>query len=210
MKQSVQMTLTCLIALSMTALVDSEAAIGGEPSPTASTPTPKLPPGLAKLTSEITDAVLEHHLDPPARQQMILGGIKALYRAADLPVPAGLSRRVSSLTTPEQLAALLADVWPKSTAKPIAANQLEEALFHGLLSSVSGDPQLFTEKERKVAEQFEGNRYVGLHIALGMDDQEKRPTIFESHRGGAGRSSGGQEGRPARADRRRRHQGHGS
>jgi len=180
--------------MSMIALVYSEAAIGGEPSPTASTPTPKLPPGLAKLTSAITDVVLEHHPDPPARQQMILGGIKALYRAADLPVPSGLSRRVSSLTTPEQLAALLADVWPKSTAKPIAANQLEEALLHGLLSSVSGDPQLLTEKERKVSEQFEGNRYVGLHIAVGMDDQEKRPTMNEIFEGGPADRAGVKKG----------------
>jgi carboxyl-terminal processing protease len=184
MKESVQLTVICLIAMSMTALVYSKAAIGGEPSPTALTPTPKLPPGLAKLTNEITDVVLEHHPDPPARQQMVLGGIKALYRAADVPVPAGLSRRVSSLTTAEQLAALLADVWPKQTKKPIAADQLEEALFQGLLSSVSGDPVLVTEKERKVSEQFEGNRYVGLHIALGMNDQEKRPAIFESFEGG--------------------------
>jgi carboxyl-terminal processing protease len=177
-------TVTCLIAFSVAALVDSRTAVADNPSPTASTLTPKLPPGLAKLTGEITDVVMEHHLDPPARQQMILGGVKALFRAADMPVPSGLSRRVSSLTTPEQLAALLADVWPKPTKKPIAVDQLEEALFQGLLSSVSGDPQLLTEKERKVSEQFEGNRYVGIHIALGMNDQEKRPAIFETFEGG--------------------------
>ncbi len=51
-------------------------------------------------------------------------------------------------------------------------------------AAVSGDPQLFTEKERKVSEQIEGNRYVGLHIALGMDEQEKRPTIHEIFEGG--------------------------
>ena len=26
------------------------------------------------------------------------------------------------------------------------------------------------EKERKVQEQSEGNRYVGIHVALGMDE----------------------------------------
>ena len=102
----------------------------------------KLPPDLAKRIGEITDAVLEHHIDPPARQQMILGGIKALYTAAGLPVPLGLSRRVSALTTPEQLAALLADIWPKSTAKPVAARSLEEALLEGLLAGVSGGARL--------------------------------------------------------------------
>ena len=33
-----------------------------------------VPPDLARRIGEITDAVLEHHIDPPARQQMILGG----------------------------------------------------------------------------------------------------------------------------------------
>ena len=82
------------------------------------------------------------------------------------------------------MATLLADVWPKSTAKAIATNELEEALFHGLLDAVSGEPQLVTEKERKVNEQFAGNRYVGIHIALGKNHQEKRPAIFETIEGG--------------------------
>ena len=43
-------------------------------------PRPRSPLDLAKRIGEITDAVLEHHIDPPARQQMILGGVKALYR----------------------------------------------------------------------------------------------------------------------------------
>jgi carboxyl-terminal processing protease len=33
-------------------------------------------------------------------------------------------------------------------------------------------------------EQTEGNRYVGIHIALGTNDQEKRPSIFEVIEGG--------------------------
>ena len=61
----------------------------------------------ARRAQEITDVVLENHIDPPARQQMVLSGIKALSRAAGLPVPPGLGRRVSAMTTPEQLAALL-------------------------------------------------------------------------------------------------------
>src|SRR5207302_3043941 len=39
-------------------------------------------------------------------------------------------------------------------------------------------------KERKVAEQLEGNRYVGIHIAVAMDEQEKRPKIYEVFEGG--------------------------
>ena len=39
-------------------------------------------------------------------------------------------------------------------------------------------------KGSRVMEQFEGNRYVGIHIALGMNDQEKRPLIRDVIEGG--------------------------
>ena len=78
------------------------------------------------------------------------------------------------MATPEQLAALLADVWPKTTASR-RVKRPEDALFEGLLAPVPGGAELMTAKERKVAEQIEGNRYVGIHIALGMDEKEKLP-----------------------------------
>ena len=128
MKQTIQKTLTWFIDPCRGHFpLYTGATFADDASPTPSSTAPKVPADLAKRIGEITDAVLEHHIDPPARQQMILGGVKALYRASGVPVPAGLSRRVSALTTPEQLAALLAEVWPKSTAKPIAAKALEES-----------------------------------------------------------------------------------
>jgi carboxyl-terminal processing protease len=144
----------------------------------------KPPPDLARRVLEVTDVVLEHHIDPPARQQMILSGIKALDQAAGAPVPAGLSRRVSAVMTREQLAARLADAWPKTSANPVAVDQLEEALFSGMLESVPGRADLVPARDRAVNEQFAGNRYVGIHIALGMDDQEKRPKLFDVLEGG--------------------------
>ena len=138
--------------------------------------------------------MLEHHIDPPARQQMILSGIKALYRTAGMPVPPGLGGRVSAVATPDQLAALLADAWPKSTAKPVAVRTLEEALFEGLLADVPGGAELMTAKDRKVTEQIEGNRYVGIHIALGMDDQEKEPVLTNVVEGGPADRAGAKAG----------------
>ncbi len=142
------------------------------------------PAGLAMLVQSVIDTVLEHHIDPPARQQMILTGVQALYKAAGAPVPHRLSNRVSCVTTPEQLARLLDDIWPASTSKSVPISELEEALLGGLLASVSGDAHLVPEKERKVQEQNDGNRYVGIHIALGVDEAEKRPSIAQVIEGG--------------------------
>jgi len=176
--------LTCFITYTLAAAACSTAAIPDDSSPPPSAPARKDPADLAKRVLEITDAVLEHHIDPPTRQQMVLGGIKALYRKAGLPVPHGLSRRISELATAEQLEPFLAGAYPKSVAETVSAKALEESLLSGLLESVPGDARLISAKERKVAEQFEGNRYVGLHIALKTDDQEKRPQLAEVMEGG--------------------------
>src|SRR5262249_43768525 len=99
-------------------------------------------------------------------------------------VPDGLSRRVSQVTTTKELAALLDEVWPAAPGKSANAEELVEVVLHGLLTSVPGEPQLMPEKERKVQEQSAGNRYVGIHVALSMDEQENRPRMNAVIEGG--------------------------
>jgi C-terminal peptidase prc len=184
-KQTMQKPLTWFIILSVATIVRMPGmASADDASPTPAFTAPQPPANLAKRVGEITDAVLTHHIDPPARQQMILGGVKALYSASGVQVPAGLSRRVSALATPEQLAELLVEVWPKSLAKPVAPRALEEALLEGFFNSIPGGGYLVSAKERKVAEQVAGNRYVGIQIALAMDDGEKLARIAQIYEGG--------------------------
>ncbi len=163
-------------------------------SPTAPVPAPAMPPDLARSVQAITDTVLENHIDPPARQQMILSGIKALHRAARLPEPLGLGRRVSAVTTPEQLAALLQEVWPKTITKAIEGKSLEESLLEGLVAAVPGGAELMSAKESKVAESMAGNRYVGIHITLAMDDKAKRPAMSSVFKGGPADRAGIKDG----------------
>jgi carboxyl-terminal processing protease len=165
-------------------------ADGPQPSSASPVPAPAIPPDLARRVQAVADAVLENHVDPPARQQMVLSAIKAVYRAAGSADPLGLGRRVSAMTTVVQLEALLKDVWPKTTARPVAAQQLEEALFEGLLAVVPGGAELMTAKEARVAEQMAGNRYVGLQIALSMDEKEKLPVMASIFPGGPASRAG--------------------
>ena len=172
-----------LMALGIvTAPVPGAGADGSRPpapSPSAPAPAPAMPPDLARRIQEITDVVLENHIDPPAQQQMVLSGIKALYRAAGTPAPPDLSRRVSAVATSEQLAALLRESWPRATPRPVAAGKLAEALLQGLVAVVPGYAELMSEKERKVSESFAGNRYVGIHIALAWDADRAQPRMQE-------------------------------
>ncbi|MGO9465680.1 MAG: S41 family peptidase [Isosphaeraceae bacterium] len=184
MNRTLTKMLTSFIVCTLAGFAGSSVVISDDAPPTPSPPTRAVPADLAKRVLEITDAVLEHHIDPPTRQQMVLGGIKALYRKAGLPVPRGLSRRISELATTKQIESFLVSAFPKAVAEAVSAEALEQTLFSALLESVPGDARLISAKERKVAEQIEGNRYVGLHIALATDDQEKRPKIAEVLDGG--------------------------
>src|SRR5438105_429897 len=90
-------TMRRLLTKSLAALVVVGSMAAGGGNLLASEPAQKSsgsPPATAALgrrVQEITDAVLQNHIDPPARQQMILAGIKGLYQASGLPVPSGLS-----------------------------------------------------------------------------------------------------------------------
>jgi carboxyl-terminal processing protease len=171
-----------LIVLSP-AIAGFQSARADEPRPAASSGS-QLPSGLAMRIEQLTDVVLEHHIDPPTRQQMILSGLKALYRAAGKPVPAGLSGRLSAVTTREQFEPMLIEAWRSTSAKPLAPKELEDQLVEGLLASVPGNVFLVSEKDRKVTEQSEGNRYVGIHVALQLNEQAKRPQIASVIEGG--------------------------
>ena len=145
--------------------------------------TPRLMPPLCHPTWLATSKKLPTPCSPitwirQRAQQMILDSVKALFRTTGQPIPPGLSRRVSSLATREQLVAFLTDIWPKSTAKPLAPKALERSVLEGLLAHIPGGARLMSAKERTVEEQLAGNRYVGLHINLGMNEKEKRPAVF--------------------------------
>jgi carboxyl-terminal processing protease len=184
MHRSFPVALAWTVVAGLTALAASDPPAEAGPTPT----------DLAARILTATDAVLEHHIDPPARQQMVLDGLKGLYAAAGVPLPAGRARRVSTVATPEQLAALLAEAWPHPAKADVTRKQLEESLIEGLLSGVPGGASLASTKELKVAEQFEGNLYVGIHIALGFDEKEKRPAIREVFEGGPAHRAGTREG----------------
>jgi C-terminal peptidase prc len=183
------------IALIMFTAASARAALADGPQPPAApVPAPAMPPDLARQVQEITDVVLENHIDPPARQQMILSGIKALDRLAGVPAPPGLGRRVSSIAAPEQLASLLEEVWPKTMARPVAYKKLEQALLEGLLAPVPGGAELMTAKERNAAEQIGGNRYVGILVSLSRDEKEQRPVFHTVMEGGPAERAGVKSG----------------
>jgi C-terminal processing protease CtpA/Prc len=155
----------------------------------------------ARRVFALTDLVLERHIDPPARQEMILGGIKALLVASKKSPAPDLSRRVSDVRTTDELGNLLDEIWPPISRTPVAKGsdsaaaggsneQMETAFIRGLLSTVSGRPYIVTAKEARAEAQIQANRYVGLGIALGWDEKAPFPQIQKLIPGGSAELGG--------------------
>lgn len=120
------------------------------------------PTSLELRVLAITDSILQHHIDPPTQQQMILDGVKALYRANNQLAPNGLSRRVSELSTPEQILTYLNSVCAEFEQLPNS----DGILINGMFETVPGYCRLIKADDAKVQEQIAANRYVGIGITL--------------------------------------------
>ncbi|HEV3260122.1 MAG TPA: PDZ domain-containing protein, partial [Gemmataceae bacterium] len=158
-------TFAGLAALSRPAEPSKPARADASPKASQATPQtfPEPPFSCARRAWAISSVVLDNHVDPPTRQEMFLAGAKALLKAADSSPPAGLSRRVSALTTEQEFATFLGDIWPKSRA---LGTELEAAMLRGLLDAVPGSPELLSAKELQAINQFINNRYVGTGIQI--------------------------------------------
>jgi carboxyl-terminal processing protease len=157
----------------------------------------------ARQAWTITDLVLEQDIDPPARQQMLLHGLKALLSRSKGKAPANLAERVSTVTTLEQFAALLAEFWPSEQDGPNAnpSAKPEYLLFNGLLAWGTiangrefNGRELLPPQELKRHEMIAGNRYVGTGIQIRKNDKEKLAQIVIPFPGGPARKAGARPG----------------
>lgn len=120
---------------------------------------------------DVIDLVLEHHVQPPTRQEMVLHGADGLYNAANLPRPFRLSVRVSAANGRAECEEILLEAWRKYDVAGTVSNDLIEKLIAGVLRPVPGGATLIATKELRVQEQLQANRYVGVGIALGTDKE---------------------------------------
>jgi C-terminal peptidase prc len=154
----------------------------------------------------LTDLILENHIDPPTRQEMILGGFRGLLGAAKSePLPT-LSRKVSDVRTVEELSALFSQVWPApvqetkkeakkdNSPKPADRPKPEDSFVFGLFQTVPGIPNLVSVKEARAETQIQANRYVGLGIAIAWQDKGQFPSIQKLIEGGSAELGGMHEG----------------
>jgi carboxyl-terminal processing protease len=191
--------------------------------PAAEPPKPDRPDATAaaRRAWAATDLILAHHLEPPPRQEMLLSGVRALLRKADVTPPASLRDRLARVTNAEQWAAVVRDVWPQEDA----AEELSDALLQGLLPVDArqrlsaaievlqyallpgplrlrpvvqdlpfGGDRLIRAADLKVQEQLTQNRYVGTGIQIRRDDKADCVMIVLAIPGGPARRAGARAG----------------
>jgi carboxyl-terminal processing protease len=151
---------------------------------------------LAREAQTIIDAVLEHHIDPPTRQEMWLAGARALLAKAGVTRHPGLSAKISQLTTAAQFVEFAGHLLGQVAARKseLTEADLRQAFIDGALGAVPNGARLIPLQELTVEEQLQGNRYVGTGIALGYDEANGYAQIASVIPGGPMERAGGRDG----------------
>src|SRR5262245_5044478 len=147
------------------------------------------PASLADQLWAVSDAVLEHHIQPPARQEMLPAAAKPLVPPSEQTTPAALARRLSSVTTREQFA----DFLKEYHVGPADAQMTERGL-NALLRAVPGRPVHLEPGSLKAIEQLADNRYVGTGIQVRMHQEEQLVQIVLPFPGAPARKAGARSG----------------
>ena len=114
----------------------------------------------------LIDLVLEKHIAPPTRQEMLLCASRILLQEAKLEATAELSRRASSVSSRTECAEFVGSILQQAVAAGLSTDTVQRALDLGVLRVVPGEMALLPAKELKVQQQLQANQYVGIGIAL--------------------------------------------
>lgn len=131
---------------------------------------------------EVCDLVAERHAEPPAKQQVVLFAARSMYATKGKEAPLKLNQQVSKLTKPEEFASLLQSI--TAEVGDIETNDV----IRGFLNQIQGGGTLTGAAEAEVEATVVANQYVGVGIALAME--EGLPVISTSFYGGPGFKAG--------------------
>ncbi len=123
----------------------------------------------AATLDAVFDAIQEHHISPPTRQEMVLA--MARFLRADEPPSetARLSTTISNIAGKEALHQLMIDEIGANGAKlQLDPERLDHLNLSWLDPIVPGGVQLDRPKDVDVQQQLAANRYVGIGVAVAQ------------------------------------------
>lgn len=118
---------------------------------------------------EVVDLIHRSHIDAPTKQEMVLRGLKAL-RPSDFAANAELARQLSEMGGTEEIHDLVSSKLKEWAGEGQLPESAKRAFIRGVFQAVPGGGEFFQAKEARINNQLQANQYVGVGIALSMQD----------------------------------------
>jgi carboxyl-terminal processing protease len=172
----------------------------------------------ARQAWTVTDLVLNHHLQPPSRTDMLTAGVGAMLDRAGTKAPADLRDRLARVTDAEQLAVVLRDVCPAAgMTRELQDTLVQELLPPDVIEQIQvvtgkiqdgaalgpmpvrpilkdlpfgGRDRLVPPADFRIQEQLTRNRYVGTGIQIRQNAESDHVMIVLAFAGGPARRAG--------------------
>ncbi|MDA1229250.1 MAG: PDZ domain-containing protein [Planctomycetota bacterium] len=139
---------------------------------------------------DIIEAVMEHHVDPPTRQQLILEVLRGVAEAESDRLPSDLSTRISAISDTDSLYSFLDAERERLTVKGQSAFRIDTHVLARLNRIVPGGVRIVPLKEYVVNEQLTANRYVGIGVRTALENQSQRIQFINVMPGGTAEAAG--------------------
>ena len=139
---------------------------------------------------DVIEAIIEHHLEPPARQQLVLEVLRGIADATSQQLPRDLSTRVSGISDIDALYSLLNEEKERLGLKGQPNEKIGKTVQKRLNRVVPGGVQIVLKREYVVNEQLAANRYVGIGVRVSMDRTSQRMQLTEVVEDGPAETTG--------------------
>ncbi|MBC7966878.1 MAG: PDZ domain-containing protein [Fuerstia sp.] len=141
-------------------------------------------------TRDVIEAIIKHHLEPPARQQLILEVLRGIADATSQQLPGDLSAQISGISDIDALYSLLNEEKDRLGLKGQPNEKVEKAVQQRLNRVVPGGVQIVPTRDYVVNEQLAANRYVGIGVRVSMDGTSQRMQLMEVVEDGPAETTG--------------------
>ena len=141
-------------------------------------PVPTEDPAAGDLTRGVIEAIIDHHVESPTRQQLVLEVLRGIVEATSQQLPRDLSTRISGISDIDAIYSLLNDEKERLGLNGLPNEKVEMAIQKRLNLVVPGGVRIILKRDYVVNEQLAANRYVGIGVRVSIDATSERMQIM--------------------------------
>lgn len=145
----------------------------------------------SRMLTDVVEVVLQQHIDPPTRQQLVLETLRAASAAVGTATAGDLSLRISNAENADVLYKLLSDELRRLYSPNDPQRELiRQAALQRLSEVIPGGLRVIPKKDYLVNEQIAANRYVGIGIQVRAEEKSGEVAILKTIDGGTAQQAG--------------------